>query len=416
MGRAGKERVAWVLVMAWTGAIYFGIPWANWIRVRVEGCCGRTCFIWLVLAAAALFLLGAARRIRAGKGAQWLRFCALGAVGLVYLYWTLKLRGAPEESVHFVEYGVLSCLLLRALLLRSDDALAWPAALLMCGIAGTVDEVIQWAMPLRVFDFRDVRLNAAAGLLALIVAALVLEPPFFSRPVRRRTARLVCLLAAMQLLIVAACLSNTPAVTAWLVRRMPFLEHVKHKDSFMAEYGYRNQDAQAGAFRSRFESAQLKQIDRARGAEAAAILERYGESAQYPSFLAAYTPLSDPFVHEARVHLFRRDEYFNAAMREPAGVPSRSLYGAIALRENLILENYFGETLRRSRHAWSSELISKLAAGADADLAYESPVSASLIVHFGVREVWGAALMGLFALGWVYRRLGDCPRDDNTIL
>ncbi len=73
----------------------------------------------------------------------------------------------PEERIHFVQYGLL------ALLARS--ALAWyfkpwqqyVGAFLIAASAGWIDELIQGLLPDRVYDLRDVAINAVAAMLAL---------------------------------------------------------------------------------------------------------------------------------------------------------------------------------------------------------------------------------------------------------
>ncbi len=77
--------------------------------------------------------------------------------------------GQPEEAVHFLEYGVLGLLLYRALSFRVLDATVFVAAALVGVIVGTVDEIIQWIVPGRYFDFRDIALNGGASVLVQIV-------------------------------------------------------------------------------------------------------------------------------------------------------------------------------------------------------------------------------------------------------
>jgi len=53
---------------------------------------------------------------------------------------------------------------------------------------------------------------------------------------------MVCALAALQLLVLGLCLSNTPWVVDWYASRIPFLEYLRHEDNVMSEYGFRYDD------------------------------------------------------------------------------------------------------------------------------------------------------------------------------
>ena len=75
-----------------------------------------------------------------------------------------------------------------------------------------------------------------------------------------------------------------------------------------------------GVFFSRFTREELRSLDGARADEAARRLDEFRDPARYAEFLRTWTPVSDPFVHEARVHLFRRDQMM-ARVRELRGTP-----------------------------------------------------------------------------------------------
>jgi hypothetical protein len=103
------------------------------------------------------------------------------------------------------------------------------------------------------------------------------------------------------IVLLALCLLTTPARIHWYASRIPGLDFLITNESVMFEYGYLYRDAETGAFRSRLDPAALRASDTSRGAEAARILDAYPD-ARYREFLRTYTPVSDPFVHEARVH------------------------------------------------------------------------------------------------------------------
>ncbi len=75
----------------------------------------------------------------------------------------------PEERLHVVEYGILGWLLGWALALSEK----WPArcwgGVLSVWLIGYGDEIIQWFLPNRVFDVRDILLNGIAGMVGLAI-------------------------------------------------------------------------------------------------------------------------------------------------------------------------------------------------------------------------------------------------------
>ncbi len=84
----------------------------------------------------------------------------------------------PAERLHFVEYGLLGMISLRASL--RTTAGRWGASLglaaaVIC-LIGALDEVIQYLLPNRVFEWQDIWLNIWGGLLG-VGAYLVVVPP-----------------------------------------------------------------------------------------------------------------------------------------------------------------------------------------------------------------------------------------------
>jgi hypothetical protein len=104
--------------------------------------------------------------------APFVRAAGLLAVAAAFVAWALHLwlrPGAePVEAVHLVEYGILGVLAARALRHHAADSGSLLAAGLLVALVGTLDEVIQWLVPNRFFDLRDVVINAGSGALVQI--------------------------------------------------------------------------------------------------------------------------------------------------------------------------------------------------------------------------------------------------------
>lgn len=130
--------------------------------------------IGVAAALAATALVVALRRRRAG----WREWAAWAVAALVGAGLAARLE-VIQERIHLLEYGGVALIFLAALEARSAaDGGTTPAGRLyvaagvLTALAGWLDEAIQGVLPNRVYDLRDVRLNALAGALALGALAL----------------------------------------------------------------------------------------------------------------------------------------------------------------------------------------------------------------------------------------------------
>ena len=119
----------------------------------------------------------------------------------------------------------------------------------------------------------------------------------------------------------------------------------------MFEYGYYYADDETGSFKSRLAPSVLAEADRSRGEEVGRILDRYRDPSMYSQSLRTYSPVSDPFVHEVLVHLFRRDRYIERAASYPEGSDEHQYRITVAYSEHKILQKYFPNTMKSS--GWS---------------------------------------------------------------
>ena len=151
---------AWIAFGAWTALIFATVPFARVLERWVADALGAQAFLAFVLAvvggAAAL-----AWRAVAKLGSRARVALALGVS--VYAGTAWQLRGNAVEAVHLVEYGVLGLLALHALASGGRDALLAPSAALLALTVGVLDEAFQWLAPQRVWDLRDIGVNALAA-------------------------------------------------------------------------------------------------------------------------------------------------------------------------------------------------------------------------------------------------------------
>ncbi len=78
----------------------------------------------------------------------------------------------PEERLHFLTYGMAGWLIcwtqeamtgMSEVTERNRLRILWLVPCLLVWLAGGVDELIQWMLPTRVFDIRDILFNGIAG-------------------------------------------------------------------------------------------------------------------------------------------------------------------------------------------------------------------------------------------------------------
>lgn len=372
----GRESAAWRWVGFWVATIYLTIPLARIIQETVRDRAGKEAFLWitfLAFAAAAAWIIRAFRRKQGN--ARPVQIAVLAGMGGLFSWLAWSLRANPEESFHFVQYGMLSVLLFRALRHRLSDPSIYLTATLIGSALGILDELIQWVVPRRYFDFRDIWINAqAVGLVQIALAAGIRPPGIRGRPTWTGL-QLFCRAAMAVLLLLLLCVSATPRAVAFLARYLPAAAGLDHVP---AEYGHRIEDPRIGVFFSRLPPAELHRQDRERGAATARALNRVRSDDQYRAFLRETPAHLNPLAVEARIHLFRRDRYAGHALwatnREAAAAFAR-----VAFRENQILQHFFSNTLEPSVFAWPEERVRRIQELATEPGPYESAVSRNLI-------------------------------------
>ena len=407
---------SWFYVVIWTVVIFLTIPLARTIQRFVARNWGDEIFIYAVLGVIGAGLVTGLTSVSRGRSLLSRDSFWLLAVAIIFFGYTLKLgQESPSEAVHFVQYGILGILLFRALSHRIHDPAIFLAAAIIGGIIGMVDEFIQWLTPGRYWGLKDIWLNLFAVVMVQIAISRGIRPGFLSRKTNRANLCMVCRLAIAAVALLGLCLLNTPPRIAWYSETVPGLAFLKENENVMLEYGVLYEDPEIGVFRSRLSPAELEASDRDRAEEAAAILDRFQSPELYYSFLRIYNPVSDPFLHEARVLLDSRDWYYETSSeyRERPEEYKRRL--TIAFRENQILEKYFSRTLYRSTYVWSPEERSLSSRYLDRDKVYNSRVSSGLVTRFSELQVALIIAGLLFGLAGLHYYLCRSPQEECTL-
>jgi hypothetical protein len=237
-------------------------------------------------------------RERRGQRYAWLLAAVLLATSYGYVSRTGIADADAAERFHFVEYGLIAVLFYKAWRPAGDGAVII-LPILSGIIVGTLEEWLQWYVPGRVGEAKDVLLNLfAVG--AGVLFALGLDPParvtlaIVHPPSRRHIARL----SAAAIVVFAGFFHSV---------------HLGHEIA----------DRQAGVFRSRYSAEQLREVSAARAAKwkgnPPLTWSRFGQE--------------DQFLTEGVAHVRRRNQQWDAGNR------------LAARQENLILEKYYAPVL-----------------------------------------------------------------------
>jgi hypothetical protein len=380
----------WAGVALCSLAIFVTIPLARAIQKFVSARWGMTFFGYFVLTSVGMafivliLILILKLKIRTPAGYIWLTLVA----GL-YVYFTLQRWRVPVEAVHFLEYGLLGYFIFRALRTSFPDPAIYLAGMLLGSIIGTFDEIIQWMVPQRYWDFRDVGFNALSSALFQVALWKGVRPALLSPRISLRSWRKTFLLAAVLVTLLCLCALNTPQRTAGFVKAFPSMAFLL-KEEPMYEFTNKYRDPEVGIFYSRMKLNALAKRDAETSVDNGRVLKEWKDRA-YQDFLSNFSPFMHTVLYEFRVHVFRRDRMIEEGRKTGAG-EAREKALLAAYKENLILQKYFPETLRLSPYVWSDEIIQSLRAEIDPALPYRSPVSAGSFIVVSERVIWLAMI------------------------
>jgi len=402
------EATSWTLAGLWLLFIYVTIPLARTIQEYVRDHGGKAVFLWLTFAAlilSAVWMIRAVRRREVVLSPS--RFLLLFIILGIFSWMTWSLRANPEESIHFIQYGVLSLLLHRAFCHRIRDVSIYLAGI-MLGIGfGIIDELIQWVVPKRFFDFRDIGINIIAVTLVQLAVAVGIRPAIVQSRMGSTGLKIGFAAMFLNLLMLLFCISNTPEFRQYYSRFFPAAAGI---NDMTVEYGYLYIDDETGGFKSRLTPKELARQDRERHAEVIPILNEFKNDRQYMYFMSKAEPYKDPLLVEARVHIFRRDRYAKLCRETNNDDNLKRSHAAVAFQENLILEKYFPNIINNSRYVWPDDVRQMFAELSQGIPRQISPVSSALVTRITQKSLTTilVALMvcSLAGLVWSFRRKG----------
>lgn len=170
MSKPLRRIIWWAGIAAYLAIVYSTLQVAPAIWDKINGLLdGKAVGIFYLIAGiaviAVVFYLEEVRHKRSAL--NYLIFFVLAGL-FFFLAVSAKF---PAEKIHMAEYGLLSVLFYNALKIELDryDPKLYIIASVLCVFSGLVDEVLQGILPNRVFDWKDVGLNAAGGIITLLV-------------------------------------------------------------------------------------------------------------------------------------------------------------------------------------------------------------------------------------------------------
>jgi VanZ like family len=162
--RSASPGSRWLVLGAYVALVYGSLPWTRDVLIALDqqrlvgGVVTASYFGAAVLVAYhVVFDVRLTDRVAFGA------LVVLGAgVGALVLGLAI-----PEERLHFLQYGLMAILARRAVASRLGGSRQYLAAVAIAAAAGWGDELVQAVLPGRVYDLRDVLINASAAALAM---------------------------------------------------------------------------------------------------------------------------------------------------------------------------------------------------------------------------------------------------------
>ena len=157
-----KNRL-WVLILVYVLFIYVSLPFFPVLIGLIRGFIPKDLLDLLSLVISISFFLLLSVWIY-NKNYKAKQFLLIISPLLLLTYLSLSLD-VWVERIHFIEYAVLGLLISRAVNVRTLHGIIYTGCLIT--LIGAVDEIIQWFLPNRVGDMRDVFMNSVGGLSGL---------------------------------------------------------------------------------------------------------------------------------------------------------------------------------------------------------------------------------------------------------
>lgn len=166
----------WIVVVIYTSAMYIFLPFGPrfWRFVLSQwGNSINYLGLFLVCVVGAYFLVYLIFQRQEKKFSVYFSFFLISITCLAILKY-MCINGA--ERFHLLLYGILSCITFWALKLDLKKNKIYIFTTILVFSLGITDELIQGALPMRVFDVRDIFMNWLSSGMGELFIAFVLKP------------------------------------------------------------------------------------------------------------------------------------------------------------------------------------------------------------------------------------------------
>ena len=165
-----SRRILWLQALGWGGLIYLSLPLVrpvcNFLKTNLPFDLFVNMFLIGFLLAGEPADGGA---VEGPKPLVNIRNAVATFVILVTTLGILSFIKIPEERIHFLEYGLLAILVQRAVRIDIKNRMSFGISFLLTAIWGIGDEAIQYLLPNRVFETKDILYNIAAGGMGIFI-------------------------------------------------------------------------------------------------------------------------------------------------------------------------------------------------------------------------------------------------------
>jgi VanZ family protein len=176
-----KNRL-WVLIIIYVLFIYVSLPFFPAFISVLRSFISKELLNLLSLALSISFFLLLSAWIY-NKKYKAKQFLLIISPLLLLTYLSLSLD-VWVERIHFIEYAVLGLLISRAVDVRTLSGIIYTGCLIT--LIGAVDEIIQWFLPNRFGDMRDVFMNSVGGLSGLWLGRFLFWEKHFLKKIHKQ--------------------------------------------------------------------------------------------------------------------------------------------------------------------------------------------------------------------------------------
>ncbi len=355
--------------LVWSILIFISVPLARSVQSLVQDALGREAFRYGTLAFLFALLLFLPFLLKRNNLFHPKRVVGLFFIFIAGSFAVFFLAHSPEESFHFVEYGILGWALYGYFSRRTTGIDLILSVLALGAIVGFLDETFQWLIPNRYWDYKDILINiVGVSLGGLTGSVIFLNKPEKTNECTNRRRTFIAVTTFLLLLI--ASLHNTPAHVKQYTTIFPLVDFLDNNPSVMAEYGYLHE----GSGVSFYSRLALKEL-LSRSHKDIVVTKGFCHDDLYGAILLEYTGHDYPYLHEGRVHLFRRNSYAAQLKAHPQNESLKN----IVTGEEFILQKYYTSLWEKCSLTENNNSTKPQ--------HYESPVSSHLITWISYNSV-----------------------------